>query len=152
TRRCLARLPHRDPRGRPALAGGDAHARRPTVRHEPAARRPARPADVRSPGVERPAPPLRAQLTRVRRTIVALVGATATGKTALGEAVATRLDGEIVCADARQVFRELEIGTGKPTPAERAALPHHLFEWLSLGERPTAGGWARAAAAACEAC
>ena len=86
------------------------------------------------------------------RTIVALVGATATGKTALGEALAARLGGEVVCADARQVFRELESGTGKPTPAERAARPHHLFDWLSLGERPTAGGWARAAAAACEAC
>jgi tRNA dimethylallyltransferase len=88
----------------------------------------------------------------MRRTIVALVGATATGKTALGEALAERLGGEVVCADARQVFRELEIGTGKPTPAERAARPHHLFDWLTLGERPTAGGWARAAAAACEAC
>ena len=86
------------------------------------------------------------------RTVVALVGATATGKTALAEALAARLSGEVVCADARQVFRELEKGTGKPTPAERAALPHHLFEWLSLGERPTAGGWARAAAAVCEGC
>lgn len=86
------------------------------------------------------------------RTVVALVGATATGKTALGEALAARLSGEVVCADARQVFRELENGTGKPTPAERAALPHHLFDWLSLGERPTAGGWARAAAAVCESC
>jgi tRNA dimethylallyltransferase len=83
---------------------------------------------------------------------VALVGATATGKTALGETLAAKLAGEVVCADARQVFRELEIGTGKPTPAERAARPHHLFDWLALGERPTAGGWARAAAAACEAC
>ena len=88
----------------------------------------------------------------MRRTIVALVGATATGKTALGEAVAARAGGEVVCADARQVFRELEIGTGKPTPAERAERPHHLFDWLALGERPTAGGWAHAAAAACEAC
>ena len=88
----------------------------------------------------------------MRRTIVALVGATATGKTALGEALAARLGGEVVCADARQVFRELEIGTGKPTPAERAARPHHLFDWLTLGERPTAGGWAHAAAAVCEAC
>jgi tRNA dimethylallyltransferase len=88
----------------------------------------------------------------VSRTIVALVGATATGKTALAETLAAQLGAEVVCADARQVFRELEIGTGKPTPAERAAQPHHLFDWLSLGERPTAGGWARAAAAACEAC
>jgi len=88
----------------------------------------------------------------VSRTIVALVGATATGKTALGEALAARIGGEIVCADARQVFRELEIGTGKPTPAERTSLPHHLFDWLSLGERPSAGGLARAAAEVCEAC
>ena len=86
------------------------------------------------------------------RTIVARVGATATGKTALGEALAARIGGEILCADARQVFRELEIGSGKPTPAERTSLPHHLFDWLSLGERPSAGGLARAAAEVCEAC
>ena len=86
------------------------------------------------------------------RTIVALVGATATGKTALGEALAARIGGEILCADARQVFRELEIGSGKPTPAERTSLPHHLFDWLSLGERPSAGGLARAAAEVCEGC
>src|SRR4029077_13354930 len=86
------------------------------------------------------------------RTLVAIVGATATGKTALGEALAAKLGGEVVCADARQVFRELEIGTGKPTPAERAARPHHLFEWLTLEARPTAGAWSRAAAAACESC
>ena len=88
----------------------------------------------------------------MRRTLVAIVGATATGKTAVAEAVADRLAGEVVCADARQVFRELELGTGKPTPAERAKQPHHLFAWLTLGERPTAGRWARAAAELCEAC
>jgi tRNA dimethylallyltransferase len=88
----------------------------------------------------------------MRRTLVAIVGATATGKTAAGEAVAERVAGEVVCADARQVFRELEIGTGKPTPAERGMRPHHLFEWLPLGERPTAGRWARAAAEVCEDC
>lgn len=88
----------------------------------------------------------------MRRTLVAIVGATATGKTSLGEAIAERLGGEVVCADARQVFRELEIGTGKPSVAERGARPHHLFEWLPLGERPTAGRWARAAAEVCEAC
>jgi tRNA dimethylallyltransferase len=83
------------------------------------------------------------------RRVVAIVGATATGKTELGEAVAARIGGEIVCADARQVFRELEIGTGKPSAAERAERPHHLFEALALGERPSAGGWARLARAAC---
>ncbi len=88
----------------------------------------------------------------MRRTLVAIVGATATGKTALGEGVAVRLGGEVVCADARQLFRELNLGTGKPTPRERGERPHHLFEWLSLGEQPTAGRWARAASALCEDC
>jgi tRNA dimethylallyltransferase len=88
----------------------------------------------------------------MRRLAVAVVGATATGKTAVGERLAARLRGAVVCADARQVFRELELGTGKPTPAERAARPHHLFDLHSLGEAATAGGWARAAADVCERC
>ena len=87
----------------------------------------------------------------MRRTLVAIVGATATGKTAMGETYAERVRGVVVCADARQVFRELELGTGKPTAAERSLRPHALFDWLGLGERPTAGRWARAAAAVCEA-
>ncbi len=77
-----------------------------------------------------------------------IAGATATGKTAVGEAVAARLGGEIVCADSRQVFRELEAGTGKPDARERAAVPHHLFDALALEDRPSAGWYARAAAAA----
>lgn len=85
------------------------------------------------------------------RTLVAVVGATATGKSDLGEALARALGGEVVCADARQVFRELERGTGKPAPSERAALPHHLFDALALEERPSAGWYARAAGEACEA-
>jgi len=86
----------------------------------------------------------------MRRIAVALIGATATGKTAVGERIAERLGGAVVCADARQVFRELERGTGKPTPVEREALPHHLFDLLSLGERASAGLWARAAVDVCE--
>jgi tRNA dimethylallyltransferase len=79
--------------------------------------------------------------------VVALVGATATGKTELGEALAGSLGADIVCADSRQVFRELDVGTGKPDAAARARRPHHLFDWLALGETPSAGDWARAAAA-----
>ncbi len=81
--------------------------------------------------------------------IVAVVGPTATGKTALGEALAAALGGDVVCADSRQVYRELEIGTGKPSPAERARRPHHLFDALALGAPASAGGYARAAGAAC---
>jgi tRNA dimethylallyltransferase len=87
----------------------------------------------------------------MRPRIVALVGATATGKTALGEALAEALSAEIVCADSRQVFRELDAGTGKPTPAERAARPHHVFDALELGARASAGWYARAAGEACAA-
>ena len=86
----------------------------------------------------------------MRPRLIALVGATATGKTAIGEALAEEVRGTIVCADARQIYRELEIGTGKPTPAERAARPHALFDLLSLGERASAGLYARAATEVCQ--
>ena len=60
--------------------------------------------------------------------ILALVGPTGSGKTALALVLAQRLDAEIVNCDSRQVYRFLDIGTAKPTLAERAALPHHLFD------------------------
>ena len=76
--------------------------------------------------------------------VLALVGATATGKTALGEQLAAALDGEVVCVDSRQVYAELEIGTGKPSRAQRAARAHHLFDALPLGQRASAGWYGRA--------
>jgi tRNA dimethylallyltransferase len=85
----------------------------------------------------------------MRPHTVALVGATATGKSALAEALARRLDAEVVCCDSRQVFAELEIGTGRPAPAERAARPHHLFDALRLGRHASAGWYARAAGEVC---
>jgi tRNA dimethylallyltransferase len=60
--------------------------------------------------------------------IVALVGPTGSGKSALAIMLAQRLDAEIVNCDSRQVFRFLDIGTAKPTQDERAAVPHHLFD------------------------
>ncbi len=83
-----------------------------------------------------------------RSLLFALVGATATGKTDVGESLVAALEAEVVCADSRQVFRELDIGTGKPDAASRAARPHHLFDALPLEERPSAGWFARAAAEA----
>ncbi len=85
---------------------------------------------------------------RDSRRVFALLGATATGKTAVSESAARQHGLEIVCADARQVFVELELGTGKPSPIERAGVPHHLFDLWTLGARASAGGYARAASAA----
>jgi len=59
---------------------------------------------------------------------VAIVGPTASGKSALALELAAAIGGEIVSADSRQVYRHLDIGTAKPTPAERARVPHHLID------------------------
>ncbi len=62
------------------------------------------------------------------RRVVAIVGATATGKTALAIELARRLDGEIIGADSRQVYRGMDLGTAKPTPAEQARAQHWLID------------------------
>jgi len=62
------------------------------------------------------------------RKLIAVVGPTATGKTALGVALARGIDGEIVGADSRQVYRGMDIGTAKPRPEERALALHHLLD------------------------
>ena len=61
-------------------------------------------------------------------TVLAIVGPTASGKSALALAVARRLGGEIVNADAMAVYVGMDIGTAKPTVAERAQVPHHLID------------------------
>jgi len=66
--------------------------------------------------------------------VLALVGPTATGKTALAIGLAQHLGGEIVNADSRQVFRYMDIGTAKPTLAERAAVPHHVLDLVEPDE------------------
>ena len=60
--------------------------------------------------------------------IVALAGPTASGKSAAALALALRLDAEIVSVDSALVYRGMDIGTAKPTPAERALVPHHLLD------------------------
>ncbi|MGY1692487.1 tRNA (adenosine(37)-N6)-dimethylallyltransferase MiaA [Geodermatophilus sp. SYSU D01105] len=60
--------------------------------------------------------------------VVALVGPTATGKTALGVALARRLGGEVVNADSMQLYRGMDIGTAKPDAAERGGVAHHLLD------------------------
>lgn len=66
--------------------------------------------------------------------LLAIVGPTAVGKTALSIALAQALNGEIVSADSRQVYRAMDIGTAKPTATERALLPHHLLDVVAPDE------------------
>ena len=77
--------------------------------------------------------------------ILAIVGPTATGKSALGLALAEILRGEIVNADALQVYRGFDIGTAKPSPADRERVPHHLIDILEPSEVYSAGEFARRA-------
>jgi tRNA dimethylallyltransferase len=82
------------------------------------------------------------------RRLIAVVGATATGKTALGIDLARHLGGEIIGADSRQVYRHMDIGTAKPTPEERAAAPHHVVDLVDPDEPFSLGTWLDLARAA----
>ena len=77
--------------------------------------------------------------------VLAIVGATATGKSALALELAGPLGGEIVNADALQVYRGFDIGTAKPTPEERRRVRHHLVDILEPHETFSAGEFARRA-------
>lgn len=66
--------------------------------------------------------------------LVAIVGPTAVGKSALAMRLAQALDGEIVSADSRQVYRYMDIGTAKPSSEERALIPHHLIDVIDPDE------------------
>lgn len=66
--------------------------------------------------------------------LVAIVGPTASGKTALGIEIAKLMSGEIIAADSRTVYKGLDIGTAKPSLAERQGIPHHGFDLVGPGE------------------
>ena len=66
--------------------------------------------------------------------LIVVLGPTASGKSALGIALAQRFHGEIVSADSRQVYRGLDIGTAKVTPEEQALVPHHLLNVADVTE------------------
>ena len=86
--------------------------------------------------------------------IVAVVGPTAAGKSELALDVALALGGEVVNADAMQVYRGMDIGTAKLPPSERRGVPHHLLDVLDVGEPATVAefqGWARESIGDCRA-
>jgi tRNA dimethylallyltransferase len=82
---------------------------------------------------------------------LAIIGPTGTGKSALALAVAERLGGEIVNADAMQLYRGMDIGTAKLPVAERRGVPHHQLDVLDVTETATVARYQQAAAADIEA-
>ncbi|SMO99713.1 tRNA dimethylallyltransferase [Geodermatophilus aquaeductus] len=79
--------------------------------------------------------------------VVAVVGPTATGKTALAVTLAQRLGGEVVNADSMQLYRGMDIGTAKPDAAERQGVPHHLLDVWPVRQAASVAEYARMARA-----
>jgi tRNA dimethylallyltransferase len=75
--------------------------------------------------------------------LVVLLGPTASGKTALSLAIAKRFNGEVVSCDSVAVYRDFEIGTAKPSAAERASVPHHCIDIVSPEREYSAGDYQR---------
>jgi tRNA dimethylallyltransferase len=73
--------------------------------------------------------------------LVAIVGPTASGKSALGVWLAGQLNGEVVACDSTQLYRGFDIGTAKPTTEERRGVAHHLIDVLDGRQEATAGGY-----------
>jgi tRNA dimethylallyltransferase len=78
---------------------------------------------------------------KVLLPLVAIVGPTASGKSALGVLLAEQLGGEVVACDSTQLYRGFDIGTAKPSSSERRGVPHHLIDVLTPQEVATAGGY-----------
>jgi tRNA dimethylallyltransferase len=86
----------------------------------------------------------------VARRLIAIVGPTASGKSALALRLASERPAEIVSCDSLQVYRGLDIGSAKPSPAEQRAVPHHLIDLVDPDGSFSAAEWAAAAARAIE--
>lgn len=82
--------------------------------------------------------------------LVAIVGPTASGKSALGVWLAQRFGGEVLACDSTQVYRGFDIGTGKPTPEDRDRVPHHLLDLVDPSAVFTAGEYRTRAMAVLE--
>jgi tRNA dimethylallyltransferase len=79
--------------------------------------------------------------------LVAVVGPTASGKSALGVWLAERLGGEVLACDSTQLYRGFDVGTAKPSVSDRRGVPHHLMDVLAPQEAATAGGYRQMAIA-----
>ncbi len=88
--------------------------------------------------------------TQGKHKVIAIVGPTASGKSALGVFLAQKLSGEIISADSRQVYRGLNIGTGKVTKKEMGGIPHHLLDVASPKKQFSASDFTKQATKAIE--
>ena len=80
-----------------------------------------------------------------RTKLICVVGPTASGKTALAVELALALNGEVIGADSMQIYRGLDVGTAKPTPAEMRGVPHHMIDVADPGEEYSAARYVREA-------
>lgn len=80
-------------------------------------------------------------MDNMKKKIIVVAGATASGKTALGIALAKAVNGEIISADSMQVYKGMPIATAAPTKEERQAVPHHLVEFLEPSESFSVARW-----------
>ena len=69
-----------------------------------------------------------------KQKIIAVVGPTASGKTSLSIALAKELGGEILSCDSMQIYRDMDIGTAKPSAEEQDGVPHHLIDIAAADE------------------
>ena len=67
--------------------------------------------------------------------VIVIAGPTASGKTALGVALAKRINGEVISADSMQIYKEMTIGTAKPTFSEMDGIEHHVIDFVQPSER-----------------
>lgn len=79
------------------------------------------------------------------KKIIAVAGPTASGKTALAIEIAKRFEGEVVSCDSMQIYRYMDIGTAKPTPLERAEVPHHMIDIAEPSEKFSVADFVREA-------
>ena len=70
-----------------------------------------------------------------QKTLIVIVGPTAIGKTSLSVGLAKKYKCEIISADSRQFFKEMSIGTAKPTIEEMKGVPHHFVDFISIKEQ-----------------
>lgn len=77
--------------------------------------------------------------------LLVVIGPTASGKSALGLEIAKRMDGEIICADSRTVYKGLDVGTAKPSSEEQSQIPHHLLDVIEPDQNFTVADFKRLA-------